>query len=376
MTGDLARRKLFPAIEALAQQGALPERCTIVGTTRQLDQSSDALLSLVEDPVFVRDHLELFSLDVENAADYARLAARLSEIEAAQGEAAERLFYLSVPPTGAHRVIAELGRSGLAQMPHTKLLMEKPFGVDLASATALEAHIAEHFTDAQMYHVDHYLEKGIAREVETIARDTVSHATRLTIDASESIGIENRARFYEQTGALRDMVQSHLLELVALLLMDRDPATPQLARRLAALKQLEVVESSVRRGQYIGYRDEVDNQASMVETYVELTLTSRDPRLAHLPIVLTTGKKLDKKETRVTIASADGTESIYHDSPARSAEAYERIILAALRGDRDRFVSRGEVLESWRILARVQEAWRASRDDLFFYEPGSDPRTE
>jgi len=213
ITGDLAKRKLLPAIEAIARAGALPKDFRIIGTTRQADMT--ALDVCGSATPYVRDNLELFSMDTDDAAEYTRLALRLTELEQGLGPT-QRLFYLSVPPSAVRGIVEHLGTSGLAKRPTTKLLLEKPFGTDLASATDLVTHLSAHFAPGQVYRIDHYLAKQMVqnlivfREYNSLVRHTWSNAfiERIEIVASETIGIEGRAHFYEQTGALQDVVQS------------------------------------------------------------------------------------------------------------------------------------------------------------------------
>jgi glucose-6-phosphate 1-dehydrogenase len=377
VTGDLARRKLLPAIEAMAREGTLPKRFAVVGTTRQRDIVHDHLLIHLEEPHIVKGLLELFPMDVEDARDYSRLSTRLEEIEHTFGQKAERLWYLSVPPHAAWRVIEQLGESALSRVPDTKLLMEKPFGVDLTSATELMAHIERYFSPEQVYAIDHYLAKGVAQDIIVAnSREPLSVGrgiTKIEIAASESIGIEGRAKFYEQTGALRDVLQNHLLALAALTLMDDEKVSAPM-RRLAALQKLRLSDDvPAHRGQYIGYREEVGNPESVVETYVDVTLESEDPRFKNVPIRLATGKGLENKETSIRVTYREGaTEErvVYTDTPSRATEAYEKILLAAIGGDRDLFVASEEIVESWRIIAPVQDAWQDTSDDLFLYEKG------
>lgn len=418
ITGDLAKRKLLPAIEAIAQAHALPSKFTLVGTTRKEGVPVEDLgISTLP---FVRDHLELFTMDTDEVMAYGSLAKRLTEIEQGFGAGAQRLFYMSVPPSAVPGIVEKLGVSGLAQVPLTKLLLEKPFGIDAASASNLVAHIEQHFTPEQVYRIDHYLAKQMAqdlivfRERNSLFRRTwnADFIEHIEIVASEKIGIEGRAHFYEQTGALRDVIQSHLLQLAALTLMSLTKEgelkrVPE--RRLAALKSLRLSEGA-RRGQYTGYREEVGNGVSTVETYIELTLTSDAVEWRGVSIRLVTGKKLKEKTTEIRLYykkdnDEDANELVLRLQPNEGItlsmwakrpgytngvekqtldftyaehyealpDAYEQVLVDVMRGDHDLFVSSEEVLESWRILAPLQERWAKSSEDLFLYEPGTDP---
>ena len=382
ITGDLAKRKLLPALAHLARSRELPEKFRVIGITRKPDARLASLFAQEADASYLEKHLELFHMDLAAKADYERLAAKLSEVEKDFGAPAQRLFYLSVPPSVSQAIIEYLGASDLAKAPDTKLLLEKPSGMDLASAEELIGHVEKYFNDEQVYRIDHFLAKDFAQDmVRTRQRDAELERAwnkdslgRIEILATEAIGIEGRAAFYEQTGALRDLVQSHLLELAALTLMQL-PASPQEqpAARRAALATLSAT-TPARRGQYDGYREEVKNSGSVVETFVLLTLKSSDERFSGVPITLMTGKALDTKTTEIRLypSAPDGAPRVWSDAK-QARDAYEKVFSAALAGERELFVEKAEVLECWRIIAPVQEAWKASADDLRFYPKGSKP---
>ncbi len=425
ISGDLSKRKLLPAIESIAARGALPEHFRIVGITRR-DITLDEVLPAGEgDQSFLREHLELFKMDLTDPAAYQGLGSRLQQIEQEFGAPAQQLFYLSIPPQAAQPVIKLLGASHL-NGEHTKLLLEKPFGVDLASAQELITSIQEHFSEQQVYRIDHYLAKEMTqnimvfRSANTLFRRTWNNSfiQAIEIIASEQIGIEGRGTFYEQTGALRDFVQSHLLQLAALTLCELPPdndwrSVPE--QRLQALRQLlppADVQADVIRGQYKGYRHEANCDDSSVETFVSLVLRSADPRWKDVPITITTGKALDKKitEIRLTYLSENAAEPnilflriqpnesvelclwakkpgydyemqripvdfSYAGHPEKLPEAYERVCIDAMRSDHTLFTTGEEVLASWRILEPILQAWAMSSSDVVLYEPGAAPES-
>ena len=425
ITGDLAQRKLLPAIGQLAQADVLPDQFKIVGITRQADVDKDSLVPQSANSRFIREHLDLLQLNVAEASEYQRLSAYLQQIDAQFGVAAQRLFYLSIPPQVSQSIIEQLGVSGLASAPGTKLLLEKPFGVDLASAQDLVSHIDRYFAPEQVYRIDHYLAKEMAqnmlvfREENALFRETWNNTfiESILITASEHIGIEGRANFYEQTGALRDVVQSHLLQIAALTLApaaEHDTIQDVSKRRLAALKQLHFdsnapITTLAQRGQYAGYRQEVGNSDTATETFVSLTLQSDDPTWSGVPITVATGKALHEKSTEVRLrykrnGSDEANELILRLQPNEGAElhlwtkrpgydekverraltfsykederlpeAYERVFLDAIRSDHRLFASGEEVLETWRILDPLQRAWDMSDgSDLTVYQAGTD----
>jgi len=351
ITGDLAKRKLLPAIEGLQEKGLLPEQFKLVGVTR-------------------RDDPELFKMDLDNADDYLRLKEYLENIEkewpssakATAGEGFQRLFYLSVAPTVSMPIIEHLGKAGLVT-PDTKLMLEKPFGTDLENGTELIENISKYFSDEQVYRIDHYLAKDSVRALAS-QQIALHDLKEIEVFASEKIGIEGRGDFYEQTGALRDFIQSHLLEVAAMVISPNN--------RLAALKNFfipDAVTDNVKRGQYIGYREAVEKPDSVVETFVSVSLQSHDPALSGISMTLKSGKALDKKSTDISIFYKDETTEVISLNDA--SNAYENVFEDAMNGNKEFFVTKEEVLENWRIIAPIQEAWTADDSDLILYEQGS-----
>ncbi|MFS8118901.1 MAG: hypothetical protein ACMG55_10475, partial [Microcoleus sp.] len=326
ISGDLSKRKLLPAILSLHRANQLPQQFRIVGTTRQTLNTNDILGYLPADisdveKTFMHEHTTTLQINTSQVEEYPSLASHLTSIEAEFGTSAQRLFYLSVPPEISSPIVEHLGTSGLAKVENTKLLIEKPFGINFRSAAALVAHINQYFDETQVYRIDHYLAKEMAQNIiifrggNSLFKQTwnKNFIENIEIVASESIDIEGRTHFYEQTGAMRDVVQSHLFQLAALTLMELPEygdweSVPKY--RLAALNALNPPEK-VLRGQYEGYRDEVANQASMVETFVSMTLYSSDERWSGVPITLTTGKALAEKltEIRISYRQQDSRES-------------------------------------------------------------------
>ncbi len=428
ITGDLARRKLMPAIERLAAAGVLPEKFRVVGIGRD-EMSMDDVLARIPSSDYLKDHLEMWCMDMEDASSYKGLKDRLDAVEDEFGGRAQRVFHLSVPPQISVAIIEHLGQAGFGKHHTTKLLSEKPFGVDLESAKDLVERTKEYFSEDQIYRIDHYLAKAMALNL-LVFRGSNSLFKRtwnrdfidcIQITASEKIGIEGRVNFYEQTGALRDFVQNHLLQLAALTLMEL-PSTlgswdEVQRRRREALEALvppsdDVLATRVVRGQYIGYAAEVNNPGSTTETFVSMTLFSSDPRWGGVPITLTTGKALDEQfsEVRVFFKQEDTREANqlvmriapregvklelwskrpgysrelepvslafdYGSPKAHIPEAYEQVFLDALRSDHTLFTSSEEVLASWRVLAPIQHAWDMSSKDLIYYEQGSSARS-
>jgi glucose-6-phosphate 1-dehydrogenase len=366
----------------------------------------------------------MFQMDLTEAKDYKNLKSYLQKLENELGPRTQRLFYLSVPPQLSQPIIELLGTSGLARHRSTKLLLEKPFGTDFSSAKDLIARTTKYFKEVQIYRIDHYLAKEMSQNF-IVFRDAnyiFNHSwnndfiEKIEIIASEKIGIEGRAIFYEQTGALRDTVQSHLLQLAALTLME-NPEAEKLeevpARRLRALKQLHIPtdmtpDSYAQCGQYEGYRDEVNNPGSTVETFVRLRLHSSDPRWEGVPIELVTGKSLAEKLTQIQITYKKGEQHesnqlIINVQPNEGIElrlwtkvpsyerridrhslklsfrdhfdvlpeAYEWVFLDAINSNHTLFTTSEEVLETWRIIEPIRQAWETKPESLIIYKSGT-----
>jgi len=424
ISGDLSKRKLLPAIGQIAATGMAPDQFKIVGVTRKSNIELESLLAYTSNKNFIIDNTELFEMDLDDEEDYKRLGAHLEKIEKEFGVPTQFLFYLSVPPNVSKSIIKLIGKSGLAERESTKLLLEKPFGTDLNSATELVDYINTYFKEKQVYRIDHYLAKETAqniivfREGNSLFRRTWNKdfIEKIEITVSEEIGIAGRANFYEQTGALRDLIQSHLLQLLALTLMEI-PEEGHLSEvpilRYEALKKINIPQelslaSYAKRGQYKGYREEVGNPNSMVETFASIDLESQDPKWRGVKINLSTGKAMKDKMTSIKILykkdhDNESNELIlrlqpdegisfsvwakrpgYERQVSRHAlsfnfkdhytalpEAYEQVIFNAINGDHSLFSSNEEVLETWRILDSLQKAWNTSAYDLILYKKGS-----
>jgi glucose-6-phosphate 1-dehydrogenase len=439
ITGDLAQRKLLPALYHLIKDGLLDEKTRIIGLTRQ-DVSADALLEKVELCVLETDKvcdatalkkfhdvLSMWQFDPTNAGDYQKLKTHMDEIENEQEVCMNRLYYLSIPPKVFRTVVAHLGQSGFAdKCQHgtgsSALLVEKPFGFDLESAKELIDDTDKYFGEAQVYRIDHYLAKETAQNILTFRRHNPvfhdlwdgRHISNIEVIAYEKIGVEKRVGFYDNVGAMRDLIQSHLIQLLTLTAMEL-PAdytdTGLHAAKEALLNSIEAVPSGkigerVKRGQYKGYRDEIENPDSTTETYADIRLLIPTERWQGTEFRLSTGKAMAAKQTivRVTFHNdintatqltfrlqpdegiditlqvkkpgfADDTEPAilnYDYTQAAHPDAYERVLIDAIRGDHQLFASSNEVMASWRVLQPVLDAWQASADDIILYDPGSE----
>jgi glucose-6-phosphate 1-dehydrogenase len=345
-SGDLAKRKVIPAMYDLAIHNSLGSRYAIVGyaRTQMTDeifrkQAGDAAKTISEvgplDPQKWDEfgsNLYYHAGDYGNQEDYAKLAKRLAELQESKKLGGNRLFYLSTPPEVYPDIIEQLGRAGLAQ-PATpdswvRIIIEKPFGRDLGSAKELNRIVLNVFEEQQVYRIDHYLGKDTVQNLLVLRfgngifeplwnRNYVDH---VQITAAETLGVERRGGFYETTGALRDMIQSHVLQLTSLVALEPPSTFDANAVRNEKLKvlqairpfDLEMVAQSVVRGQYSageqndkgvpGYRQEQGvNPTSKTETFVSAKLQIDNWRWAGVPFYLRTGKRLGKRSTEIVI---------------------------------------------------------------------------
>ncbi|MGW2560441.1 glucose-6-phosphate dehydrogenase [Streptomyces sp. NPDC001514] len=323
-TGDLARRKLLPGLFHLAKAGLLPARYRIVGSApSQAALSDDDFRKRARDAVaeFGRskpagrawqEFEEALSFGAADPDDPEPLLAAVREAERAVGGSPRRLFHLAVPPSAFASVVEMLGATGLSD--NARLIVEKPFGTDLPSARALNATIHAVFDESRVFRIDHFLGKESVDNILALRfangllepvwnRDHISH---VQIDVPEKIGIEGRAQFFEGTGTFRDMIVTHLFQLLGFVAME--PPTTLAAKPLRDEK--EKVFASMRpldpahvvRGQYEGYRDEpgVDPRSD-TETFVALRVELDNWRWAGVPFYLRSGKALGQGRHVVTL---------------------------------------------------------------------------
>ena len=384
ITGDLSRRKLLPALQDIVK---LPEgnSIEIVGVSRRDVDVGELITSSTGGDRLV-DKTSIVTMNLAELQDYKDLKANLGLDPNDQ-----LIVYLSVPPSAAADIADFLGQVGL-NTPNVKIMFEKPFGFDLESAQDFIQRNGRYFKEAQIYRIDHYMAKEVALELVRLRTDptTPHHAwsnkdiARIEVVASETIGVEGRADFYEQTGALRDVIQGHLFQLLSLVLMDTGnnfhfDELP--GRRLEALRKLEVAhpEASVR-AQYEGYEDEVGNAGTRTETYAAVTLESRDSRWSGVDIQVVAGKSLSEKRTAITIFYKDGTRQEFIEGAVRvdserPKDGYERVILEAMKGEHAIFTTSSEIIRAWEVLAPIQQAWSMEQMPLVMYAPGSSWQT-
>lgn len=369
ITGDLSSRKLLPALASLQQTEACGDLSILGISRREVDM--DQLLGQHDS---LKASVATHTMDVASLDAYGGLA----EVVAGYG-ADQTLFYLAVPPGAAADIVDFLGQAGLNKPMH-KVLFEKPFGYDLESAREFIARTSRYFAEDQVRRIDHYMAKDVAQHVLALRRQAESHhrfwsrdsVSEIRVVATESIDIEGRGQFYEQTGALRDFVQGHLMQLLSLALI-REPVHGNLpAERLEALRQIQPADPGrSARAQYVGYADEVGNPGSRVETFVSLVLESSDPAWQGIPLRIMTGKALSEKRSYVEVQYQDGTVDTFEEGSIQgpdALDAYARVLVEAITGSKEIFTTSDEVMESWRILAPLQEAWAFESVPLLEYK--------
>jgi glucose-6-phosphate 1-dehydrogenase len=424
-TGDLSRRKLLPGLFHLVSAGFIPG-CRIIGV------SLDGL-----DPdgfrVFAREALDHFSTRKIIEADWAAFAQTLDYVPLAAGpdvlrtavETAERSFsgesrrihYLSVPPNAALSAVRLLGEADLVE--RSRIIMEKPFGTDLASAVLLNARLHEVFAEDQIFRIDHFLGKEPAQNILAFRfanglfepiwnRNFIDH---VQIDVPETLALGKRSAFYEQTGAYRDMVVTHLFQILAFMAMEPptalEPAPISEEKNKVFRSMLPIDPKDVVRGQYTGYRTEdgVDSESD-TETFIALKCLIDNWRWAGVPFFLRTGKRLAEGQRIISIAFREPPKSMFpagsgvgsqgpdhltfdladaskmslsfygkrpgpgmrldklslqfamHDTGRIGdvLEAYERLILDAMRGDHTLFTTAEGIERLWEVSIPLLEA--------------------
>jgi len=343
-SGDLTHRKLIPALWTLFAARTLPEPFTILCTART-PMSDDAFRAKIKEGVkeFARFKLpndqvwQRFASNVFYAPGdptapefYGTLRARLEEIERTRGGARNRLFYLSTPPSLYADIVTNLGKAGLAQEEGgwTRIIIEKPFGHDLRSAQELNRLVNSVFREEQVYRIDHYLGKETVQNVLALRFANGifeplwnrNHVAEVQCTVAETVGVEGRGGYYEESGALRDMIQNHLLQIACLVAMeppvtfDADAVRDEKSKVMQAARPIEpgTVDDFALRAQYAagfvnnkqvpGYLQEKGVKPdSTTETYAALRLLIDNWRWAGVPFYLQTGKRLGKRVSEIVI---------------------------------------------------------------------------
>lgn len=435
-TGDLARRKLLPGLFHLSSAGFIPG-CRIIGVSLdEIDADAfranarSALDEFSSRKITDADwHAFAASLDyVPLAAGAAGVKAAVDKAEASLGAESRRLHYLSVPPSAALPAVRLLGEAGLVE--RSRIVMEKPFGTDLASAVSLNAKLHDVFAEEQIFRIDHFLGKEPAQNILAFRfanglfepiwnRNFIDH---VQIDVPETLGLGKRSGFYEQTGAYRDMVVTHLFQILAFMAMEPptalEPAPISEEKNKVFRSMLPIQPHDVVRGQYNGYRSEegVDPE-SETKTFIALKCFIDNWRWAGVPFFLRTGKRMAEGQRIISIAFREPPKSMFPPGSGVGAqgpdhltfdladaskmslsfygkrpgpgmrldklslqfamhdtgligdvlEAYERLILDAMRGDRTLFTTAEGIERLWQVSTHLLDAPPPVR----LYPPGS-----
>jgi glucose-6-phosphate 1-dehydrogenase len=453
-TGDLMARKIVPSIFHLHGQGLLPDRFRVVGFARR-DWTDDQLREHVRgilaerypdaDRDVVESFLGLFVIQrgtFDDEAAYEALSAANAGVDAGWGACANKLFYLAVPPENYETIFRQLAASGLTrecsdELGWTRVLVEKPFGKDVATSNSLDELLSSLFREEQIYRIDHYLAKEMLEGIiafrfhnDLFEGEWDRRAIdRIDITLDETLGVESRGAFYDGVGALRDVGQNHLLQMLALVTMDK-PATLDAASirasRAALLRQLkplrrDEIERGSFRAQYEGYRSIKGVAAdSETETYFKFEAVMAGPRWAGVPVTFESGKRVGttpmkrivvsfrhlhpclcpeggvhyRNEVVFTLEPDDSiTISFWAKKPGfddvmeertfdfflyrkteklQYVEEYSRLLYDAIRGDQTAFVSTEEVRAMWTFTDPIVEAWRDGAVPLESYAPDTD----
>ena len=447
--GDLTKRKLLPALYRLAYDRRLPASFAIIGNSRTdlgddefRNNMRDAVQKFSEDTAFDPDLWSRFAKniyyiagDMNDPSMYQAIGKRIGEIERHNV-----LFYLSTQPSYYGAVAEQIGAAGLNEAgpgAWRRIVVEKPFGHDLESARALNQRLQAVFPENEIYRIDHYLGKETVQNILAFRFGNGifeplwnrRYINQVQITAAESIGVEGRGGYYQEAGALRDMIQNHLLQVLATVAMEPaavfepDAVRDERAKLLRSIKimQPEQVPLYAVPGQYDGFREEKGvDPGSNTDTFAAATFFIENWRWAGVPFFVRTGKKLPKRSTEIAIqynsaplslfASGDGDlpkrpnllilriqpeEGIslrfvskqpgagMHVRPVsmdfkygasfggRSPSAYETLLIDAMIGDATLYTRQDMVEASWRVVEPILHAWQSPNFRVPLYEPGT-----
>lgn len=461
-TGDLAHRKLYPAVYNLFVSGQLPQRFAVVsvGRREKTDEEfrQDAIEAIKrfsrpnsgtdEDLIAVVSRFYYHKLDITDTNGYMSLKEFLIKLDKLYGTQGNRLYYLAVAPEHFKVIVHNLKAADMVindGLSWQRLVIEKPFGSDLNSAMALNNVITGVFSEKHIYRIDHYLGKEMLQNIMAIRFANAlfeplwnnKYIDHIQIISSETVGVENRGPYYEKAGALRDMIQNHMLQLLMLIAMeppaklDTESIRDEKVKVLKSLSEMTPakVYRDVVRGQYgrgyidgkpvVGYREESRvSPFSNTETFVAMKVEVENFRWGGVPFYLLTGKRLPERFTEVVIQFISLPEVLYFKElkglkpntlliriqpregvelyfnakkpgvkneiiqvgmdfcqncavDAISPDAYERLLLDAMKGDSALFTRWDEVEYAWRFVDNIAKVWAEEEPDFPNYPAGT-----
>ena len=446
-SGDLTKRKLFPALYSLAYRQLLPEKFGVLGVARtegtdnEFRERMKAAVQEFGRDDFREDVWQELADGMHYVYDEDKLAAALRDLGERRGTTGNRIYYLAVPPAAFEEIVGWVGKHK-SRKGWTRVIVEKPFGHDLQSAQDLNVLLHKHFDESQIFRIDHYLGKETVQNMLALRfangifepiwnRQFIDH---IQITVAETLGIEGRAEYYERAGAIRDIFQNHLLQLIALTAMEPPIDLAADSVRNEKVKVLKSIHTPgpkhVVRGQYgrgyvegqevPGYREEAGvDPSSMTETFVAAKLFVDNWRWADTPFYIRAGKRMARRETTIAIefkraphppfveVAAEGLRPnvlLIHIQPDEGVslaigakvpgqglqirtvhmdflyggafrtdlpEAYERLLVDCMRGDASLFTREDEVVEQWEIVDAIVAFWRRDRPSFPNYAAGT-----
>lgn len=439
-TGDLAKLKIFPALLHLRRKNLIPEHFYVIGNGRTdyNDESfRDYLFTLFSqqlgdslDTAFVNDflqHVYFLQGDLQDETMYQRLNHKISEINSTVHTLHHLIYHLAVLPQFYEEVVQHIQVNKPTIDPtSTRILIEKPFGLDLPSAQRLDQKLLTHFKEEQIFRIDHYLAKEnmqnilVFRFANEIFEPLLNHnyVDHIQVSVLEEFGIKDRGKFYERTGALKDVVQNHLLQMLAATTMDRpanldaDHIRHERQKVLNSLRfySKDEVSSYAVKGQYQGYTNEPFVEPnSVTDTYVAVKAFIQNQRWEGVPIYMRTGKMVSRTVSEISVIFKDPRykpsanvltfrisphEGIalrfhakkpgpynelqqanlafdYSRSKDELLEAYQRVLLDALNGDQTLFTKSDDVEAEWKFVDPIMSYWETEQIKPELYEPGS-----
>lgn len=438
-TGDLSKKRIFPALFKLFKNNLLPDKFKIIACARTKHTSTEFKKYLHQN-LDLKDKegfgefvklIDYLSLDIAEDINLADLIKEIDDFEKDTKTCPQKIFYMAVSPQILKKSFENLGKNGLhiSCKTHTstpRIIIEKPFGSDLKSAQDINSTLQKYFSEEQIYRIDHYLGKETVQNIFAFrfANEIFEpvwnnkYIDHVQITTSEYIGVEKRGEYYDKTGALRDIVQNHLIQLMTLVTMEAPKsfnAAQIRNKKLEIIKNIKKlstgeIESSTVRGQYEGFlKEDKINPNSQTESYALIKTQIENPRWSGVPFYLRTGKKLTGKVTSIIIqfkgkghkipnhitiqiqpnegigielaAKKPGLatelepvdmEFCYRTSfDSDQPEAYERLLMDVILGDQSLFLSQEIIEESWKIIDPIEKVWQSGKPKLAIYKPGS-----